>query len=278
MVQRRCNSPLKTVAALHFPLPCHGRACVIHGWCSLLLRLPRVVQDHRLCPRIHVQITHDDTWCITGDGEDTDEAASFDVAYEAFDRLALAVGGAVLEPLATPLLLAYLHKEAWEAKFAALMALSQLPEGCHAVMKRQLPHLTELALRCIHHNHPRVRLSSRVSFEWYHWSDQGKGCIWVSHIEAIFANGARIFRFSLAPSLPLPMKRVSGAVARLLALWTELDGCKPGGRRAFRDEQRRNGSGVGGRSCILSDGEVSGCRKRTPLVKPTTPLRKCFLV
>ncbi|XP_074557446.1 uncharacterized protein LOC141813385 [Curcuma longa] len=89
--------------------------------------------------------------------EDAGETSNYGVAQECLDRLAIAVGGNTIVPVASELLPAYLAAPEWQKHHAALIALAQIAEGCSKVMLKILEQVVTMVLSSFQDPHPRVR-------------------------------------------------------------------------------------------------------------------------
>ncbi|KAG6520022.1 hypothetical protein ZIOFF_017051 [Zingiber officinale] len=89
--------------------------------------------------------------------EDAGETSNYGVAQECLDRLAIAVGGNTIVPVASELLPAYLAAPEWQKHHAALVALAQIAEGCSKVMLKNLEQVVTMVLSSFQDPHPRVR-------------------------------------------------------------------------------------------------------------------------
>ena len=95
-----------------------------------------------------------DTDAHLGDGD----GELFEVGQECLDRLALAMGGSAVAPLASAALPRLLADAAdWRKRHAALVCLAQIAEGCSKVLGAQLPSLVDFCLAGVRDPHPRVR-------------------------------------------------------------------------------------------------------------------------
>ncbi|KAJ3674613.1 hypothetical protein LUZ60_005229 [Juncus effusus] len=89
--------------------------------------------------------------------EDAGETSNYGVAQECLDRLAIAIGGNAVVPIASELLPAYLQSPDWQNHHAALITLAQIAEGCAKVMIKNLEQVVNMILSGFNHPHPRVR-------------------------------------------------------------------------------------------------------------------------
>ncbi|KAF3322060.1 importin-5 isoform X2 [Carex littledalei] len=89
--------------------------------------------------------------------EDAGESGNYGVGQECLDRLAIAIGGNAIVPIASELLPAYLSAPEWQKHHAALITLAQIAEGCAKVMLKNLEQVVNMILNGFQHPHPRVR-------------------------------------------------------------------------------------------------------------------------
>ncbi|XP_076913709.1 uncharacterized protein LOC143572424 isoform X2 [Bidens hawaiensis] len=89
--------------------------------------------------------------------EDAGESSNYSVGQECLDRLAIALGGNTIVPVASEQLPAYLAAPEWQKHHAALIALAQIAEGCSKVMIKNLEQVVTMVLNSFQDPHPRVR-------------------------------------------------------------------------------------------------------------------------
>ncbi|KAL6500045.1 hypothetical protein OROGR_027955 [Orobanche gracilis] len=89
--------------------------------------------------------------------EDAGEMSNYSVGQECLDRLAIALGGNTIVPVASEQLPVYLSAPEWQKHHAALIALAQIAEGCSKVMIKNLDQVVNMVLNSFQHPHPRVR-------------------------------------------------------------------------------------------------------------------------
>ncbi|KAK9862045.1 hypothetical protein WJX84_012004 [Apatococcus fuscideae] len=89
--------------------------------------------------------------------EAEEEGELFEFGEECLDRLALALGGAGLLPLAQAALPQLLQSPDWKQRHAALICLAQTAEGCVKSMLRQVAPWVDICLMGLRDQHPRVR-------------------------------------------------------------------------------------------------------------------------
>ncbi|KAK4380243.1 hypothetical protein RND71_002105 [Anisodus tanguticus] len=114
--------------------------------------------------------------------EDAGETSNYSVGQECLDRLAIALGGSTIVPVASEQLPPYLAAPEWQKHHAVLIGLAQIAEGCtksqlagviglvsacelfigvnHAIMHviiKNLEQVVSMVLSCFQDPHPRVR-------------------------------------------------------------------------------------------------------------------------
>nr|GLL31765.1 importin-5-like [Ipomoea trifida]GMD14898.1 importin-5-like [Ipomoea batatas]GMD18000.1 importin-5-like [Ipomoea batatas]GMD19387.1 importin-5-like [Ipomoea batatas]GMD20739.1 importin-5-like [Ipomoea batatas] len=89
--------------------------------------------------------------------EDAGETSNYSFGQECLDRLAIALGGNTIVPVASEQLPVYLAAQEWEKHHAALIALAQIAEGCSKVMIKNLEQVVNMVLNSFQDPHPRVR-------------------------------------------------------------------------------------------------------------------------
>ncbi|CAI9108164.1 OLC1v1007707C1 [Oldenlandia corymbosa var. corymbosa] len=91
------------------------------------------------------------------ESEDAGETSNYSVGQECLDRLAIALGGNTIVPVASEQLPAFLAAPEWQKHHAALIALAQIAEGCSKVMIKNLEQVVNMVLNSFQDPHPRVR-------------------------------------------------------------------------------------------------------------------------
>ena len=82
------------------------------------------------------------------DTHETDgEGELYEFGQECLDRIALALGGANVMPIAAALLPVWAADTDWKKRHAALICLAQIAEGCVKVMMQNLDSLVALSLK-----------------------------------------------------------------------------------------------------------------------------------
>ena len=104
-------------------------------------------------------LEYDDGWSQREDDNDDEEDSNSDhiIGETALDRLACALGGKIVFPLAINIISQMLQNADWKQRYAALMAISALGEGCNKQMLPMLEQIVTAILPFIGDTHPRVR-------------------------------------------------------------------------------------------------------------------------
>ncbi|XP_013628816.1 PREDICTED: importin-5-like isoform X2 [Brassica oleracea var. oleracea] len=89
--------------------------------------------------------------------EDAGETSNYSMGQECLDRLAIALGGNTIVPVAYQQFSAYLVASEWQKHHASLIALAQIAEGCSKVMIKNLQQVVSMVLSQFQSPHPRVR-------------------------------------------------------------------------------------------------------------------------
>lgn len=104
-------------------------------------------------------LEYDDGWSQREDNDEDEEDSNSDhiIGETALDRLACALGGKIVFPLAINIISQMLQNVDWKQRYAALMAISALGEGCNKQMLPMLDQIITAILPFIGDAHPRVR-------------------------------------------------------------------------------------------------------------------------
>jgi len=127
---------------------------------SLVKRLPQFVEQvFPLCMMLMLDIEEDEEWA--DDYEDDEmELTNYDVGLESLDRLALSIGGKLVQPVAFNIIPQFLNQNTWKHKHAGLMAIAQTAEGCMDQYEAHLKDLVNMVLKMFKDAHPRVRYAA----------------------------------------------------------------------------------------------------------------------
>ncbi|KAF8333461.1 armadillo-type protein [Cantharellus anzutake] len=147
--------------------------------------------------------------------EDDDDYGYQHVFEEALDRLACAVGGKALLPVAFMYIPALLSSPDWMQRHAGLMAVAAIAEGTHHIMEKELGKVVGLVTPMFKDPHPRVRFAACQCL--------GQLC---TDLEEIIQDRYHEEIFSaLIPTLQAPEPRVHGhAAAAIINFCTGVDG------------------------------------------------------
>jgi hypothetical protein len=126
---------------------------------GMMRRLPRYVGRLFAVVMVMLLDVHDEPawYAAVSEEEDAGETGSFVFAQECLDRLAIAVGGNTILPVAAELLPSFIGAEEWKRRHAALVTIAQIAEGCAKVMTKNLDQVVGMVLNSFNDPHPRVR-------------------------------------------------------------------------------------------------------------------------
>lgn len=105
-------------------------------------------------------LEEDETWATDDDDGDDDTNDNNIIAESALDRLACGLGGKSVLPHIISTLPAMLMHEDWKQRYAALMAVSAIGEGCHKQMEAMLDDVMRGVIGFLADPHPRVRYAA----------------------------------------------------------------------------------------------------------------------
>ena len=128
---------------------------------GMMRKLPSFVGRLFACLLTFLLDVEDDPAWHAADSEATahdGEGELFEFGQEGLDRLALALGGGTVTPLASEALPALMADGAdWTKRHAALVCLAQVAEGCAKAMATQTGPLVDFCIAGLADPHPRVR-------------------------------------------------------------------------------------------------------------------------
>ncbi|KAL9233007.1 hypothetical protein vseg_008053 [Gypsophila vaccaria] len=126
---------------------------------GMMRKLPQFIQRlFGILMKMLLDIEDDQVWHnAVSEDEDAGETSNYSVAQECLDRLAMALGGNTIVPVAYELLPAFLAAPEWQKHHAALICLAQIAEGCSKVMIKNLEQVVPMVLKSFQDPHPRVR-------------------------------------------------------------------------------------------------------------------------
>lgn len=105
-----------------------------------------------------LDLDDDPEWYEQVDDEDSSDYTLFDCGQESLDRIAIALGGKAVLPVAELIIPTYLSNEqSWVHRHAGLLAISQIGEGCQKQIEAKLFEMITPALVLFRDPHPRVR-------------------------------------------------------------------------------------------------------------------------
>ncbi|KDQ15158.1 hypothetical protein BOTBODRAFT_158816 [Botryobasidium botryosum FD-172 SS1] len=101
------------------------------------------------------------TWADTEDPHEEENDFGYSYVFEeSLDRLACALGGEALLPIAFQYIPAMLASHDWMQRHAGLMAIASIAEGTHKVMEKELNKIISLVTPMFKDIHPRVRYAA----------------------------------------------------------------------------------------------------------------------
>lgn len=102
----------------------------------------------------------DPEWATSDVVADDDNSDNNVIAESSLDRLACGLGGKAVLPHVMNSLPAMLGHSDWKQRYAALMAISAIGEGCHKQMENMLEQIMAGVLNFLRDPHPRVRYAA----------------------------------------------------------------------------------------------------------------------
>jgi hypothetical protein len=130
---------------------------------SYMAKVPRYVSsmvDCLLRRLMEVDNMSIQEWNETAE-DDLAEITISNQVEEYLDQFCLALHGKVIIPHIMPLLVQMINNaQDWRARYAGLMAVSLIAEGCKSALRSQLADLVALVLPRMEDEHPRVRWAS----------------------------------------------------------------------------------------------------------------------
>ncbi|KAJ6763078.1 hypothetical protein OIU79_023760 [Salix purpurea] len=113
---------------------------------GMMRKLPQFV--HRLFMVLMgmlLDIDDDPQWhAAETEDEDAGETSNYGFGQECLDRLAIALGGNTVVPVASEVFPAFFSAPEWQKPHAALITLAQIAEGCSKVMIKNLDQLFDI--------------------------------------------------------------------------------------------------------------------------------------
>ncbi|XP_030375758.1 importin-5 [Scaptodrosophila lebanonensis] len=105
-------------------------------------------------------LEEDDDWATADVVNDDDHSDNNVIAESSLDRLACGLGGKIVLPHVMNALPTMLSHSDWKHRFAALMAISAIGEGCHKQMEAILDQVMSGVLAYLRDPNPRVRYAA----------------------------------------------------------------------------------------------------------------------
>ncbi|GLT87421.1 hypothetical protein SLE2022_055060 [Rubroshorea leprosula] len=126
---------------------------------GLMRKLPQFISKlFSLLMDMLLDVDDDPSWHgAESEDEDAGETSNYGVGQECLDRLSISVGGNTILPVASEFFQAFLAAPEWQKRYAALIALAQIAEGCSKVLIKNLEQVTSMVLNSFQDPHPRVR-------------------------------------------------------------------------------------------------------------------------
>lgn len=106
------------------------------------------------------EIEEDYSWAESDENDDDDTNDNNIIAESALDRLACGLGGKSVLPHIISTIPNMLVHEDWKQRYAALMAVSAIGEGCHKQMEAMLDDVMRGVIGFLNDPHPRVRYAT----------------------------------------------------------------------------------------------------------------------
>ncbi|KAM3365186.1 hypothetical protein ACQJBY_015128 [Aegilops geniculata] len=184
---------------------------------GMMRRLPQFVgRLFQVLMQMLLDVEDDPAWhTAETEDEDAGEGNNYGVAQECLDRLAIAIGGNAVVPIASELLPQYLSAPEWQKHHAALITLAQIAEGCAKVMLKNLEQVVLMILNGFQHPHPRVRWAA-INAIGQLSTDLGPDLQVQYHQKAHAASAILNFSENCTPEILTPY--LDGIVSKLLVL------------------------------------------------------------
>ena len=96
-------------------------------------------------------------WYTSESDADDSVSDKYQAAQECLDRIAINLGGKATLEAGSGLIQSYIADADWAKRNAALVAISQIAEGCSKLMLKNLPNVATPCLNAFQDPHPRVR-------------------------------------------------------------------------------------------------------------------------
>uniref|UniRef100_A0A1A9WGS4 TOG domain-containing protein n=1 Tax=Glossina brevipalpis TaxID=37001 RepID=A0A1A9WGS4_9MUSC len=119
----------------------------------IILLIPLILQ-------MMTDMEDDEEWATSDVVSDDDNSDNNVIAESSLDRLACGLGGKTVLPHVMNALPGMLSHSDWKQRYAALMAISAIGEGCHKQMEAMLDQVMAGVLNFLRDPHPRVRYAA----------------------------------------------------------------------------------------------------------------------
>nr|XP_033804302.1 importin-5 [Geotrypetes seraphini] len=107
-----------------------------------------------------VDLEDDEDWANADELEDDDFDSNAVAGESALDRMACGLGGKIVLPMIKEHIMQMLQNAEWKYRYAGLMALSAIGEGCHQQMEGILNEIVNFVLLFLQDPHSRVRYAA----------------------------------------------------------------------------------------------------------------------
>ena len=112
------------------------------------------------CMTLMLDLEHDDEEWASTFVEDEMDLTNYDVGLESLDRMSLALGGDLVQPVAFKYIPQFLSNAEWKHRHTGLMTISQTAEGCYEQYENHLDQIIQMVVSLFNDPHPRVRYAA----------------------------------------------------------------------------------------------------------------------
>ncbi|RDD39148.1 Importin-5 [Trichoplax sp. H2] len=120
-----------------------------------------IIQLIPQCLSMMIDLEDDPEWSAWDNSDDPEDSDSNPIVAEfALDRLAMALGGKAILPHIVSVVPQMLQNGDWRYKYAGLMAISAVADGCQKQMMQLLTNVVMTILPFLKDEHPRVRYAA----------------------------------------------------------------------------------------------------------------------
>ncbi|KAI3644716.1 hypothetical protein MP228_010880 [Amoeboaphelidium protococcarum] len=110
--------------------------------------------------KLMTEIEDSTEWSNTNDIDDEPSDANHVVGEQAIDRLACAIGPKQMLPVVFDILPQFMGSTEWKLRYAALMCISSIAEGCKKLLEQELGKLLQMIVPFVKDSHHRVRYAA----------------------------------------------------------------------------------------------------------------------